>query len=168
MPCANVVGRSRRSPATLGSTARRSATTWPANGNRGCGPGPAPDPFAPFVDYVTARLAEDPHLWARTLFDELEDLGFGLSYPSLTRNIRARGLRPVCEACRPATDRPNAVITAPAWRRNPVGLAGIARPARVVGVGQDRASAGRVAGPFRQVARGAGAVERSAAPGRRP
>jgi hypothetical protein len=22
-----------------------------------------------FVDYVTARLIEDPHLWARTLFD---------------------------------------------------------------------------------------------------
>ena len=34
-------------------------------------PGPAPDPFDPFVDYVTARLLEDPHLWARTLFDEL-------------------------------------------------------------------------------------------------
>ena len=37
---------------------------------------PGPDPFDPFVDYVTARLVEDPHLWARTLFDELEDLGF--------------------------------------------------------------------------------------------
>ncbi len=38
------------------------------------------DPFSPFVDYVTARLVEDPHLWAITLFDELEGLGFGLSY----------------------------------------------------------------------------------------
>ena len=27
------------------------------------------DPFAPFVDYVTARLVEDPHLWGITLFD---------------------------------------------------------------------------------------------------
>ncbi|BBX18137.1 transcriptional regulator [Mycolicibacterium duvalii] len=69
-----------------------------------------PDPFEPFVDYVTARLIEDPHLWARTLFDELEELGFGLSYQSLTRNIRARDLRPVCQACRTATQRPNAVI----------------------------------------------------------
>lgn len=69
-----------------------------------------PDPFEPFVDYVTARLTEDPHLWARTLFDELEQLGFGLSYQSLTRNIRARNLRPVCEVCRTATDRPNSVI----------------------------------------------------------
>jgi hypothetical protein len=49
-------------------------------------------------------------LWARTLFDELEGLGFGLSYQSLTRNIRTRNLRPVCKACRTATDRPNAVI----------------------------------------------------------
>ncbi|BBX00111.1 hypothetical protein MMOR_10470 [Mycolicibacterium moriokaense] len=69
-----------------------------------------PDPFDPFVDYVAARLTEDPHLWARTLLDELEQLGFGLSYQSLTRNIRARNLRPVCEACRTATQRPNAVI----------------------------------------------------------
>src|SRR5690242_14319182 len=71
---------------------------------------PGPDPFEPFVDYVTARLIEDPHLWARTLLDELEELGFVLSYQSLTRNVRQRNLRPVCEACRTATERPNAVI----------------------------------------------------------
>jgi len=71
---------------------------------------PSPDPFEPFVDYVTARLCEDPHLWARTLLDELEELGFSLSYPSLTRNIRQRSLRPDCEACRSVTDRPNAII----------------------------------------------------------
>ena len=40
----------------------------------------------------------------------MEELGFGLSYQSLTRNIRQRSLRPVCEACRTATERPNAVI----------------------------------------------------------
>jgi transposase len=74
---------------------------------------PSPDPFEPFVDYVTARLDEDPHLWARTLFDELEGLGFGLSYQSLTRNIRDRDLRPACAACRTATQRPNAVIEHP-------------------------------------------------------
>lgn len=71
---------------------------------------PGPDPFEPFVDYVTARLTEDPHLWARTLYDELEQLGFGLSYQSLTRNLRDRKLRPVCQECRDATQRPNAVI----------------------------------------------------------
>ncbi len=71
---------------------------------------PGPDPFDPFLDYVTARLVEDTHLWARTLFDEREELGFGLSYQSLTRNIRTRNLRPICQPCRTAVDRPNAVI----------------------------------------------------------
>lgn len=71
---------------------------------------PGPDPFEPFLDYVTTRLVEDPHLWARTLYDELEGLGFALSYQSLTRNIRQRDLRPVCQDCRTATQRPNAVI----------------------------------------------------------
>ena len=71
------------------------------------------DPFEPFVDYVTARLTEDPHLWARTLCDELEDLGYTASYQTLTRQIRQRKLRPVCESCACATDRPNAVIEHP-------------------------------------------------------
>jgi len=35
-----------------------------------------PDPFDAFIDYVTARLTEDPHLWAATLLDELVPLGF--------------------------------------------------------------------------------------------
>ena len=34
-PCANVVGRSRRSPATPAVTARRSASIWPATANAG-------------------------------------------------------------------------------------------------------------------------------------
>jgi hypothetical protein len=68
------------------------------------------DSFALFVDYARARLREDPHLWARTLLGGLEEVGFAMSYPSLTRNIRERGLRPVCEDCRSATDRPNAII----------------------------------------------------------
>jgi transposase len=57
------------------------------------------DPFAPFLDYVTARLVEDPHLWGITLFDELQALGFEASYPTLTREVRARRLRPVCVDC---------------------------------------------------------------------
>lgn len=74
---------------------------------------PGPDRFEPFADYVTARLVEDPHLWARTLYDELEELGFGLSYQSLTRTIRQRNLRPVCQDCRSATERSNAIIDHP-------------------------------------------------------
>lgn len=71
------------------------------------------DPFEPFIEYVTSRLLEDPHLWAQTLFDELVGLNFDQSYSSLTRQIRARGLRPVCPQCTTATNRPNAVIEHP-------------------------------------------------------
>ena len=74
----------------------------------------ATDPFAPFLDYVTARLVEDPHLWGITLFDELQGLGFDASYPTLTREIRGRRLRPVCTDCGRATERANAIIPHPA------------------------------------------------------
>lgn len=72
-----------------------------------------PDGFDAFVDYVTARLTEDPHLWAVTLLDELRPLGFEGSYPTLTRQIRGRGLRPACVACAHVTNRPNAIIVHP-------------------------------------------------------
>lgn len=71
------------------------------------------DLFAPFVDYCRARLAEDPHVWAEALLDELRPLGFAQSYATLTRQIRVRGLRPACEACRPAKGRPVAIIEHP-------------------------------------------------------
>ena len=74
----------------------------------------AVDPFEVFLAYVTARLIDDPHLWARTLCDELEDLGYAMSYQTLTRQIRDRKLRPICQACLTATERPNAVIEHPA------------------------------------------------------
>ena len=76
----------------------------------------ATDPLPRCLDYVTARLVEDPHLWAVTLSDELEPLGFTASYPSLTREIRARNLRPKCVACAggAGTGRANAVIAHPA------------------------------------------------------
>ncbi len=47
------------------------------------------------------------------MFDELLELGFEQSYPTMTRQIRARGLRPACEPCRPATGRAVAVIDHP-------------------------------------------------------
>ena len=72
-----------------------------------------PDPFEPFAGYCRERLGEDPHLWATTLFDELLELGYDRSYPTFTRQLRARGLRPACEPCRPARDRPVAVIEHP-------------------------------------------------------
>ena len=72
-----------------------------------------PDPFEVFLAYVTARLIDDPHLWVRTLCDELEDLGYLMSYQTLHRKIRELKLRPICQACLTATERPNAVIDHP-------------------------------------------------------
>lgn len=72
------------------------------------------DPFEPFAEYCSRRLAEDPHLWATTLFDEVLELGYAGSYPTFTRQLRTRSLRPSCEACRPTRGRPVAVIEHPA------------------------------------------------------
>lgn len=59
----------------------------------------APDAFAPFERYVRLRLAEDRHLWATTLYDEVAELGYERSYQRFTHELRARKLRPHCEAC---------------------------------------------------------------------
>src|SRR6266545_167644 len=57
------------------------------------------DPFARFVPYTTQRLKEDPHLQLSVLLREVRALGFASSYQTLTREVRARSLRPHCEAC---------------------------------------------------------------------
>ncbi|HEY3087500.1 MAG TPA: helix-turn-helix domain-containing protein [Jatrophihabitantaceae bacterium] len=72
-----------------------------------------PDPFDRFARYCAERLKEDPHLWAGALFDEVVALGYEKSYPTFTRNLRARALRPACEPCRPATGRPVGIIDHP-------------------------------------------------------
>jgi transposase len=59
----------------------------------------APDPLAAFVPYLAARFADDPHLWATALYDEVVPLGYRLSYVSFARQLRRAGLRPHCEAC---------------------------------------------------------------------
>jgi transposase len=71
------------------------------------------DPFEAFAAYCAQRLKDDPHLWASTLFDELLELGYDRSYPTMTRQLRARGLRPACEPCRPTKDRAVALIEHP-------------------------------------------------------
>ena len=58
-----------------------------------------PDPLAEYRGYVVARFADDPHLWASALFDEVVALGYGSSYVSFARQIRQAALRPHCEAC---------------------------------------------------------------------
>ncbi|PKV76719.1 Mu transposase domain-containing protein [Nocardia fluminea] len=67
----------------------------------------------PFIDYCRIRLADDPHLWASTLFDEIVELGFTGSYPSLTTAIRKLALRPHCEPCHAAKGRDVAIIAHP-------------------------------------------------------
>ncbi len=64
-----------------------------------------PDPLEQFVPYLTARFADDAHVWASALFDEVNELGYALSYPSFVRQVRAAGLRPRCEACSGVTGR---------------------------------------------------------------
>ena len=71
-------------------------------------------PVRPVRRLLLARLNEDPHLWAITLFDELAALGFEASYPTLTRQLRARRLRPACEPLRPGHGTGDAVIEHPA------------------------------------------------------
>lgn len=96
-----------------------------------------PDPFEPFVPYVAERLREDPHVWATALFDEVTALGFDLSYPSFTRGLRARGLRPHCEACAGVKGRATIDIPHPPgeeiqWDWNELGDAPWGEPAQLL------------------------------------
>ena len=60
----------------------------------------APSCLEPFRAYLEARFEDDAHVLATTLYEELGGLGFDRSYPTLVREIRGLGLRPVCEYCR--------------------------------------------------------------------
>lgn len=71
------------------------------------------DPFGEYEQYCRLRLAADPHLWATTLFDEVVELGYSGSYPSFTRALRARELRPRCAPCRQGKTADRAVIEHP-------------------------------------------------------
>jgi hypothetical protein len=102
-------GRSVRSPGTSGTTARPSGPIstggWPASaGGRyrtrsGC-------------SSTTAGRG-----WRRTRIcgrcRRVAALGYRAPYPSFTRGLRSRGLRPHCEPCHPAAKRPVAVIEHP-------------------------------------------------------
>ncbi|HTT27983.1 MAG TPA: hypothetical protein VMG37_06210 [Solirubrobacteraceae bacterium] len=63
----------------------------------------APSCVEPYRGYLEARFAEDAHVFASVLFEELVPLGFDRSYPTLVREIRQLGLRPVCECCQAGT-----------------------------------------------------------------
>ncbi|MFI5664082.1 Mu transposase domain-containing protein [Streptomyces sp. NPDC051684] len=73
----------------------------------------SPDAFAPFLEYCRQRLADDPHLWASTLFDEVNGLGYQGGYSTFTRSLRRYQVRPHCEPCHAASGRNVAVIAHP-------------------------------------------------------
>jgi transposase len=53
----------------------------------------------PWRAYIAARFVDDPHLPGVSLLDELTAAGFDRSYPTLVRELRRTGLRPVCLVC---------------------------------------------------------------------
>jgi transposase len=67
-----------------------------------------------FVGYCRQRLADDPHLWLTTLYDELTDIGYAGSYQALSAAVRRHQLRPRCQACAAARSRDRSVIDHPA------------------------------------------------------
>ncbi|MGC8626903.1 MAG: Mu transposase domain-containing protein [Acidimicrobiales bacterium] len=75
---------------------------------------PGPSPLERFVPYLTARFADDPHVWASALYDEVTELGYSCSYPSFARQLRIAALRPHCEACSGPRGRGTADIDHPA------------------------------------------------------
>jgi transposase len=62
--------------------------------------GHAASVLEPYRPYLQARLVDDPHVLGTVLFREVGELGFDRSYQTFTRELRALGLRPVCECCR--------------------------------------------------------------------
>jgi len=87
------------------------------NGEREAGvrrrPDGEPDPFDRIEPYVRQRLADDRHVWATVLFDEVQRLGYERAYPTFTRQIRDRGLRPHCEPCASSNGRAHVDIDHP-------------------------------------------------------
>ncbi len=72
------------------------------------------DPFDRLEPYVRQRLADDPHLRATVLFAEVADLGYERAYPTFTRQLRDRQLRPHCEPCSSSNGRAHVDIEHPA------------------------------------------------------
>jgi transposase len=73
----------------------------------------APDVFGSYESYCAIRLADDPHLWAVTLWEEIRELGYDGGYSTFTRALRARRLRPHCEPCAASRGRDHAIIDHP-------------------------------------------------------
>jgi hypothetical protein len=90
-----------------------------------------PDAFVPFLPYCRQRLADDPHLWASTLFDEVAALGYEGAYSTFTRALRRYQVRPHCEPCHASTGRNVAVIAHPPGEEIQFGSTGWSFPTRL-------------------------------------
>ena len=99
MRCGKEDGRCRRSPGTWEGTARRSGRTCRAKREPGQRKPAGRTGSGGSSRTAEIRFGDDPHLWATTLFDEVAELGYDGAYPSFTRALRRRGLRPRCEDC---------------------------------------------------------------------
>ena len=116
-----------------------------------------PDPLDEYRAYVVARFADDPHLWASALFDEVVALGYRSSYLSFARQIRLAGLRPHCEACSGVKGRETIEIDHPSgeeiqwdWferRKAPWGATAYGLLGTLSHSGRTRGVSGRVHGP---------------------
>ncbi len=73
-----------------------------------------PEAMEDFLAYCRQRLADDPHLWSTTLFDEVVDLGFAGSYQAFTASVRRHELRPRCAACAANRHKDRSMIEHPA------------------------------------------------------
>jgi transposase len=74
---------------------------------------PGPDVFDRFEPYVRQRLTDDVHVRATVLFAEVVALGYDRAYPTFTRQVRDRGLRPHCEPCASSNGRAHVDIDHP-------------------------------------------------------
>ena len=100
------------------------------------GPGPAGGgPLRAVRRVLRARLAEDPHLWATTLFDELT-AGLRAVVPDVDPPDPGPGPAAGLRAVPSGEGPPGGDHRPPARARDPVGLGRAARPAGALGLGQ--------------------------------
>ena len=126
-------GRSPRSPGTWAMTVRPSAPTCPAVGSPASGAGPEPTVRA--VRRLLPGTVATPRICGRPRCStSSSSWATTAPIPTFTRQLRTAGCARV-RPCRPAADRPVAVIEHPPGEESPVRLAGAARPARAWGWG---------------------------------
>ncbi len=65
---------------------------------------PPQDEFLRFLPHCSQRLADDAHVRATVLFDEIVELGYPCAYSTFTRALRRHRRRTTCEHCQGDAD----------------------------------------------------------------